>query len=114
MVEGEIALKGNVALVGFEKLAETEIIAVEKIVAGYIKKMSEYGTYKEMKLTLQQHPHGKSFKHEVICLAFFNEGRFATNVTEWNLFTAVSEACGKVLKELEHRMKKTQRHDKLV
>jgi len=110
----EIKLGGNIALVGFEKLDPAELTIIKKIVGNAIKKMSESGDYKEMKLSLQQHQHGKGFKHEIDGLAIFSEGRFASNVVEWNLFTAVSEVCEKITKELLHVTKKEQRHDKLT
>lgn len=113
MPEAEgMKLGGNISLVGFEKLDNAEMVIIRKIVGTYIKKMSEAGDYKEMRLTLKQHPHGKSFKHEVEGSATFSEGRFASNVTEWNLFTAVSEVCTKIFNEVSHAKKKEQRHDK--
>ena len=108
----EIKLGGNISLVGFEKLDNAELIIIKKIVGNYVKKMSEFGNCKEMRLNLRQHQHGKSFKHEIEGMAIFAEGRFSTNVVEWNLFTAVSEACDKILHEVGHLMKKEQRHDK--
>jgi len=104
----EITLGGNIALVGFEKLDPADLIIIKKIVGNAIKKMSESGDYKEMKLSLQQHQHGKGFKHEVDGIAIFSEGRFASNVVEWNLFTAVSEVCEKITHELVHKQKKNQ------
>lgn len=112
MPEEGITLGGNISLVGFEKLDSAELIIVKKIVGTYIKKMSEIADYKEMRLTLKQHSHGKTFKHEVEGSALFTEGRFATNVTEWNLFTAVSMVCEKIFNEVSHIKKKEQRHDK--
>ena len=110
----EIKLGGNISLVGFDQLDNAELVIIKKIVGNSIKKMSESGDYKEMKITLVQHPHGKSFKHEVEASAFFAEGRFASNITERNLFTAVSEVCEKINSELVHKQKKEQRHDKLT
>jgi len=113
MPEAEgMTLGGNISLVGFEKLDNADLVIIRKIVGNYIKKMSEVGDYKEMRLNLKQHPHGKSFNHEVDGFALFSEGRFSTNVTERNLFTAVSEACEKILNEVSHVKKKEQRHDK--
>ncbi len=96
-------LCGNIALVGFEILDETELNSIKKIVGGYIKKLCEHGQYKEMKLTLHQHPHGKSFKHEVQGIAFINNKRFAADTTERNLFSAVSQVCDKILTEVTRK-----------
>ena len=114
MPQEDIKLGGNISLVGFDKLDGAELIIVKKIVGNYIKKMSEIADYKEMRLTLHSHPHGKTFKHEIEGFAMFSEGRFATNVVEWNLFTAISMACEKIFNEVSHAKKKEQRHDKLT
>jgi len=105
---------GNVALVGFENLDPTESKKVEKIVAGYIKKFSESSDFEEMKLTLQIHKHGKSFKNEVIGTVFAKNGRFSANATEWNIYDAVDLVCQKMLNEAAHKAKKEQRHDKKI
>jgi len=102
-VEG---LKGNVALVGFEVLDESEQDIAKKIVENYIKKMSILGGYREMKVSLRQHRHGKTFKHEVNALAVFEQGKFEATVTEWNLYIALSMVCDKILAEVEHKARK--------
>ncbi len=102
----EVSLGGNIALVGFNILEPAELTIIKKIVGTYVKKLSNQGDYKEMKLTLQQHPHGKTFKHEVMGMAVFGEGMFNSNVTEWNLYTAVSQVCEKILAEVTHKVKK--------
>lgn len=106
-------LDGNISLVGFEQLDSTEQDSVTKIVTNSIKRMSETGNYKEMRLTLQTHERGKRFKHEVNGVAFFNEGRFAATVEDWSPYKAVSAVCDKILEELIHARKKEQRHEKL-
>ncbi len=103
-----IKLKGNIALVGFDSLEPSEMIIVKKIVGNYVKRMGNVANYEEMKLVLQQHKHGKGFKHEINALAFFDEGRFNAHVTEWNLYKALSEVCEKILNEIEHMKYKNQ------
>ena len=110
----EIKLEGNIALVGFEILEPTDLESIKKIVITSIKKLSETGSLNEMKLTLQQHLHGKSFKHEIIGLVFMDNKRFSAEVTGRNLLTAVSEVCEKLFSEAKHKLKKEQRHDKKV
>jgi hypothetical protein len=112
MPEGNIKLGGNISLVGFEQLDSIDLETVTKIVVGYIKKMAEIDSQMELRLTLHLHPHGKSFKHEVEGFAISPKGRFAANVVDWNLFTAVSAACDKIINEVMHVNKKEQRHDK--
>jgi len=106
----ETKLGGNLALVGFEILEPTELVVVKKIVGNYIRKMSNNGNYKEMKLTLQQHKHGKTFKHEIKGLALFEEGRFNSDAMEWNLYTALSKVCDKMLQEAINTTRKEDKH----
>lgn len=112
MPDEEIKLTGNVALVGFEILEPVEIDSVKKVVTTYIKKLSENGSFKELKLMLLQHPHGKSFKHEITGSAFVGKNRLSATVTDWNLYSAVSSVCEKLYSEAVHVTKKEQRHDK--
>ena len=98
----EMVLGGDIALVGFNILEPAELVIVKKMVGTYVKKMGNHGDYKEMRLTLQQHPHGKTFKHEVSGLAIFSEGRFNSNVTDWNLYSAISQVCEKIMQEVTH------------
>ena len=112
MENKEIKFEGNVALVGFEILEPTEIESVQKVVLTYIKKLSESGQFNELRLSLQQHAHGKSFKHEISGTALIGKDRFSANITEWNLYKAVSEVCEKLYSGAVHKLKKEQRHDK--
>jgi len=105
-------MKGNIALVGFEILEPSEMEVVKKIVGNYVVKMGSIAGYKEMRMSLQQHKHGKTFKHEISAFAIFNEGKFNAESTDWNLYTALSDVCEKMLAEVEHMIKKEQRHDK--
>ena len=102
----------NLALVGFEILEPTELDSINKIVSTYVKKLSESGSLNELRLKLRQHSHGKSFKHEIEGFAVVGKSRFTAEVTEWNLYKAVSEVCEKIYSEAIHVAKKEQRHDK--
>lgn len=102
----EMVLGGNIALVGFNILDQAELLILKKIIGGYVRKISNFGEYKEMKLSLQQHAHGKTFKHEVTGMVVFGDGRFNSNVTDWNLYGAVSQVCEKILQEVTHHATK--------
>lgn len=99
-------LKGTIALVGFEVLDQSEQDVALKVVESYLKKLSTLGDLQEMKISLRQHQHGKTFKHELNALAIFKQGRFDSAVTEWNLYTALSSVCEKILSEVEHKIQK--------
>ena len=110
----EVKLGGNIALVGFEILEPAELTIIKKIVGTYVKKLCENGDYKEMRLTLQQHAKGKSFKHEISGLAFVGANRFSAESTEWNVYKAASEVCEKILSAVVNSVQKEQRHDKVT
>ena len=112
MENSEIKMQGNVSLVGFEILEPVELDSIKKIVMTYIKKLSETGVLNEVKLTLKQHPHGKSFQHEVAGIAFLSKNRLYAEVTGRNVYSAVSAVCEKLYNESSHVLKKEQRHDK--
>jgi ribosome-associated translation inhibitor RaiA len=108
----EKRLGGSISLVGFDRLEPAEITIVKKIVGTCVKKLQENGNYKDLKLVLQQHQHGKTFKHEINAQASFDEGTFTAHVTEWNLFKAISEAIEKINSELVHKNKGEKRKEK--
>lgn len=112
MVEetNETKLGGNIALVGFNKLDPSELIIIKKIVGNYVRKMNVNGEYQEMRLILHQHPHGKSFKHEIKGLAIFKEGRFNSDAMEWNLYNALSQVCEKILETVKQTRRKENDH----
>ena len=91
-----VKLKGELALVGFETLEPSELEGVRKIVVNHVRKLGNIADFKEMKISLKQHKHGKTFKHEINALAIFSEGRFESAVTEWNLYSALSSVCEKI------------------
>ena len=99
-------LRGNVALVGFEILDPSEQDIVKRMVENYVKKMNMNGDFKEMRLSLRQHRHGKTFKHEINALAIFGQGKFEASVTDWNPYIALSMVCDKILAEVQHKAQK--------
>jgi len=116
-----VSLGGNISLVGFGILDQSEIEVVKKIVGNYVKMMNNEGSYKEMKLKLKRHQKGNQWLHEVMGEAIFREGKFAatvgdkgTHTNAWNPYSAISEVCEKILAELRHKIKKEQRHDKNI
>ena len=102
----EIRLGGNIALIGFDKLDTAELAIIRKIVGAYEKKIQENGGCKELKISLRQHPHGKTFKHEIEVNGYFDDGMIGSNETDWNVFTALSSTLDKVLAQKIHKNKK--------
>ena len=110
----EIKLKGNLALVGFEVLEPEELEIMSKIAQVHLKKIEEIGNCQEMRINLNQHQKGKTFKHEIKALAVINNQRFSADVTEWNVYSAMAQVFEKIFNEAAHKLKKGQRHDKIV
>jgi len=115
----DVKLGGNISLVGFGVLDQSEITVVKKIVSNYVKMMNNEGSYKEMKLTFKRHQKGNQWLHEVMGEAIFKEGKFAatvghkgTHTNAWDPYSVISDVCEKILAELRHKVKKEQWHDK--
>ncbi len=113
MSETEETLGGNITLIGF-KLEPMEIAVVKKIVGNCVRKLIEKADYKSLKLRLKQHQHGKSFLHEVgaeavvTSLSGKHEGGnriLSSTVSDYNLFTALSNVLENILAEAEHRIR---------
>jgi hypothetical protein len=111
---------GNIALINF-KLEPIEIAVIKKITGHYVKKISEASNYKELKLRLKNHQHGKSFLHEIEAEAVITEGQktnekategrniiLSAAVTDYNLFTALSQVLEKIFNEALHRSRTTK------
>jgi len=99
-------LRGNISLIGFDKLEPVEIATAEKLIVTYIKRLDENKEFKDLKLVLKQHQHGKTFKHEINAHATFSNQKLLSNVVEWNLFKAISKAIEKIISESAHKNKR--------
>lgn len=105
----EQKIGGNIALIGFGALEPIELIVVKKITGNYVKKISEIAQYKQMKLSLKQHQHSKSFLHELeteIIITQSKEGGkdivLAAKSTDRNLYTALADVLEKIYNEALH------------
>jgi ribosome-associated translation inhibitor RaiA len=108
----EIRLGGNIALIGFDKLEPAELAIIRKIIGVYAKKLQENGGYNELKMSLRQHQHGKTFKHEIEVDGYFDDGIIGSSETDWNIFTALSSTLKKVLAQKIHKNKKEIRKER--
>lgn len=109
--ETEEKLGGNITLINF-KLEPIELVVVKKIVGNYVKKLSEKVGYKELKLRLKQHEHGKSFLHELNTEAIISKNRegggdiiLSSSAQDYNLFNALASVMEKLLNEAEGKLK---------
>lgn len=114
MPEGNVTeerLGGNITLINF-KLEPIELIVVKKIVGNYARKLSEKSGYKELKLRLKKHEHGKTFLHELEAEAIISKDKeggadiiLSSSAQDYNLFGALASVMEKLLNESESRVK---------
>ncbi len=116
MSGAEETLGGNITLIGF-KLEPMEAAVVKKIVGNYVRKLIEKADYKSLKLRLKQHQHGKGFLHEIEAEAVITasggkqEGEnrvLNSTISDYNLFSALSNVLENLLAEAEHRTRDTK------
>lgn len=105
----EKKIGGSIALIGFGALKPMELIVVKKITGNYVKKISEVANYKELKLRLRQHQHGKEFLHEIEAEVVITKDKqggkddiLSAKSTRYNLYAALSEVLEKIYNESFH------------
>jgi hypothetical protein len=104
----EKKIGGNIALIGFSILQPIELVVIKKITGNYVKKISEIADYKELKLRLKQHKHGKSFLNELECETIITtKGTnkdiiLAAKSEQYNIYSALADVLSKVYAEALH------------
>jgi hypothetical protein len=105
----EKKLGGNISLVDFE-LPNAEMLVVRKIIGNHVKKIQEKFDYKELKLRLKKHEHGKTTLYELKGdLYFQNKGKLSlatADVSDYNLFVCLDNLMKKLNSEIEHQVRK--------
>ena len=94
---------GKILISGF-KLEEEEKAIVNEVLESYVRKIEERFGFEEIMLRLKKSRRGKAFLHEVQgTLVSTNTGKqFKARVTDYNLFSALSEVFEKLMREAEH------------
>ncbi|MFH1249450.1 MAG: hypothetical protein V1660_04850 [archaeon] len=107
----EKKLGGNISLVNF-KLSPMEMIVVKKLVGNYARKLADKVGYKELKLRLKQHEHGKSFLNELTAEVILLKDReggeeiiLSSSMQDYNLYSALASVMEKLLNEAETKLK---------
>ncbi len=90
----------KITLSGFE-LEPAEKAVVERIIEKYKRKIQEKFGFKEIRLRLKKSKHGKTFLHEVKG-TLIKEKKYHAEVSDYNLFFAISEVFEKLISEMEH------------
>ncbi len=100
----------NVSLVGFDKLDKIEKDSIMQVMNTYIKKIEERIDYDELKIRLKQHQRNKLFLHEINAELFINPGSvLSAKFTHKNPYKALSQVMVKIVNEIVHQKKKSQR-----
>ncbi len=98
-------LGGNIVLSNFD-LDEQEIIIAKKLIGNYAEKIRNFGDYEELKIEMKTHLKGKNKHFEIKALLLYNGNRASAEANNTNPFVAISEILEKILKEIEHKIKK--------
>jgi ribosome-associated translation inhibitor RaiA len=105
-------LGGNISLVNME-LDPMQMAVVKKIAGNHVKKLGEIANCKEIKIRLKKHEHGKAVLYEMDAQAIIlSEGKeiiLSANTSNYNLYSALSEALEKLLSEATHRVEQHQK-----
>lgn len=101
----EQELGGNIVLSNFE-MDGSEMIVIKKIVGNYAKKIKNLHDYEQLKLEMKSSDKGKTKKFEIKALLLYAGNRAASEATGYNPFVLIDEVLGKILKEIEHKIKK--------
>lgn len=102
--------EGNIQLVNFGKLDESEIEKVRTLLLTRIKKLRSFNS---LKLNLKIHKHSTQFIHEIEGeLHADNSKRIGAVALHKNLYTALDEVMQKLINELEHSQKKYSKNVK--
>ena len=97
-----MALPQNIQLAGFD-LDPAEVSIIHDIISSYTKKIEEKASYDKIRLRLKKSQHGKAFLHEVQAMLVADGKNFNTKVSDYNLFSAMSEVFEKLLNEITHK-----------
>lgn len=117
MPENNTTLGGNISLINFGSLEQSELIIVKKLVGTYVKKISEKTSYKSLKLRLKQVEHGKSFLHKIDAEAMVTAAQtedkgkniiLSASTENRNLFSALAEVLEKISSEADHKTRSTK------
>lgn len=98
-------LGGNIVLSNFE-LDEQELVIAKKLIGNYAEKIRRFHDYDELKLEMKTHLKGKNRHFEIQAMLVFNGNRASASSQGTNPFVIISEILEKILKEVEHKVRK--------
>jgi hypothetical protein len=98
-------LGGSIVLSNFE-LDGSEMIIVKKLVGNYAKKIRNFHDYEELKLEMKTIDKGKTKRFDVNARLMYGGNRANSSAEGFNPFVIINEVLEKILKEVEHKVKK--------
>ncbi|MFH0831755.1 MAG: hypothetical protein V1886_02720 [archaeon] len=101
-------LGGNISLINFD-LDPMQAAVVRKVVGNYVKRLGEIVEYKELKIRLRKHEHGKSTLNEIDANAYIIHEKEVTlnaSASGYNLYSALAEVLEKIIAEAMHQNSK--------
>lgn len=92
----------------FEKfdMDSDEVSVAKKVVGKYAEKIRNFTTYDEIKLEMKSHLKGKGKHFELKGHVLFDGKQVLSNAEGRNPFVLIDEVMGKMLQEIEHKIKK--------
>jgi len=95
--------EGNIQLIKFDKLDETEIAKIKTLMIPKVKKL---GNFDLLRLNLKIHKHSTEFIHEIEG-ELFSEGHnpLSALAADKNIYTALTSIMDKLISEAEHSNK---------
>lgn len=98
-VKGQnIELGGKITLSGFHNVEPGKLVVVKKVVGNYVKKMEEKTqNFENISIHLKQ-IHNSEFEIQTKLAA--NGRAYSADVTDFNLFFAMSRALDKIMNEI--------------
>jgi len=110
----------NITLIGFE-LEPMQLIVAKKIIANHLKKVKEASNYKQLRIRLKRHKHGKRFLYEIDAESIITENKntnpemgegrnikLSAAVTSYDFNAALTEVMEKIFFEALHKSRTTR------
>lgn len=101
MVESDnIALGGNIELVGFKDMDGGSMVILKKMIGNHVRKMSDIAeNFEKLTVTMKKIGSGNN-KFEIQAKMIDNGKPFASEVTDFNLFFTTDKALSQILSQI--------------
>ena len=94
-------LGGNIELVGFKDIDRGSMVIIKKLVGNHVRKMTDLAeNFERLTLTVKS-IHGGNRKYEVHARVLDNGKKYASEVTDFNIFFTLDKALSKVANSMK-------------